>query len=832
MNPMNPIPYCRFPAILIAVAFLGVMLWVQPALGDPLISQPRTLPDRELESALIAAAKAESAKAFEGARADWLKLMAVSNAPAPIQSYAQLRIAQSYLAEKNPAAAKIEFEQIAANPAYPEVHRYEAQECAQEIDRLARGLPARDVTASRTKIPPIAAFAAEYFVAPKGSDTNPGTRQAPFASLDRARDAVRALKVSGALSGPVCVNLMPGIYPVAKTIEFTAADSGTEAAPIVYRAIKQGSAILYGGRQLKNFEPVTDPAILERLPAAVRGKVVRCDLNRAGVTNYSPLSERGYGVPPPLATLEVFFDGQPMTLARWPNQGFVNGDKIIDPGSKTANTPSVFQYLDDRPARWTNAEDAWLYGYFRHGWADRTLKIRSIDTAAKLIACGPYDLGGEKMEPVKWFNQGRIKYFAFNLLEELDQPGEWYLDRKNGMLYFYPPSDPGKAVVEIGMLSGPMLSLTAVSQVRLEGLVFDLSRSDCLVLSDCGGCLVAGCTVKRFAGRGIAINGGHADGILGCDLYSLGRGAMEVAGGDRKMLTPARHFVENCLVYSIGRLDHTYVPGIALDGVGIRAAHNLFQELPSSAIRFDGNDLLMEYNQVDRAVLESEDQGAMETWGNPTFRGNVLRYNSFASIGAGAPMEGPAGRAAIRLDDAISGTIVYGNIFYRASQSFGAINLNGGRDNVMDNNIFAECEKGITGNYDANNDRWKLLGKDPAFIMSELYLQRYPGLDHVSDQPGLNSAWRNVFWNCGSLFTTYNRPSLDKFDLMANAQYTQADAGFVDATNRDFRLKPNADVLRRIGFRPIPVNEIGLYQDEHRATWPVNVRVANWHDLK
>jgi len=81
--------------------------------------------------------------------------------------------------------------------------------------------------------------------------------------------------------------------------------------------------------------------------------------------------------------------------------------------------------------------------------------------------------------------------------------------------------------------------------------------------------------------------------------------------------------------------------------------------------------------------------------GQPDFPGNVLRYNSFASIGAGAPMEGPAGRAAIRLDDAISGTIVYGNIFYRASQSFGAINLNGGRDNVMDNNIFAECEKGL-----------------------------------------------------------------------------------------------------------------------------------------
>ena len=95
-------------------------------------------------------------------------------------------------------------------------------------------------------------------------------------------------------------------------------------------------------------------------------------------------------------------------------------------------------------------------------------------------------------------------------------------------------------------------------------------------LQDCEGCLVAGCTVKRFAGSGIFIHGGHRDGILGCDLYSLGRGATEVMGGDRKTLTPAQHFVENCLMHSLGRLDHTYVPGIGMAGVGIRVAHNRF----------------------------------------------------------------------------------------------------------------------------------------------------------------------------------------------------------------------------------------------------------------
>jgi hypothetical protein len=801
-------------------AFLEVMLLIQPVSAAQTPGKTEPAQNQALDDLLAATAKSWAVKDFGAVRASCEQVLAMTNAPPHFQSYARLRLAQSYLAERNPAAAKNEYEKIKTNAAYPEVHRYEAEECVKELNRVARGLPARDVTATRTKIPPITAFAVEYFVTPKGSDANPGTRRRPFASLEKARDAIRALKAKGPLPGPVCVRLLPGEYPVTKTGELTDADSGTEKAPIVYRAERKGSVVLYGGRRLTRFSVVTNPAVLGRLPAEARGKVFQCDLKQAGITDYSPLTERGYGVKPPASTLELFFNGAPMTLACWPNTGFVNGGKIIEPGSKAEGKPSVFEYLDDRPARWTNADDGWLYGYFRHGWADRTLKIRSIDTARKQIACGPYDLGGENMKPVDWFNKGRIKYFVFNLLEELDQPGEWYLDRRTGLLYFYPPADPAKAVVEIGLLSAPMLTLSRVSHVRLEGLVFDLSRTDCLWLKDCQDCLVAGCTLKRFAGGGIGILGGRGDGILGCDVYSMGREATTVIGGDRQTLTPAQHFVENCWMYSLGRLDHTYVPGIGMAGVGIRAAHNRFQDCPSSAIRFDGNDFLIEYNQADHVVLESEDQGGMETYGNPTFRGNVLRYNSLAFIGAEAAMAGPAGRAGIRLDDAISGTLVYANIFFHASQSFGGVNINGGRDNIMDNNIFAECEKGITGNYEPNNGLWKSLGQNPEFILSELYLKRYPGLLRLQEQPGLNSSWRNVFWKCGRLFTTYNQPAASRFDLMANAAFTDDDPGFVNAARGDFRLKLDAEVFRQIAFHPIPVEEIGLYKDPYRASWP------------
>jgi hypothetical protein len=329
--------------------------------------------------------------------------------------------------------------------------------------------------------------------------------------------------------------------------------------------------------------------------------------------------------------------------------------------------------------------------------------------------------------------------------------------------------------------------------------------------------------VKRFAGNGITITGGHDNGIFGCDLYSLGRRATEVSGGDRRTLTPGRHFVENCWMHSFGRLDHTYVPAVQLEGCGNRVAHNLFGDCPSSVVRIEGNDHTLEYNRVYRALLESEDQGAMELFGNPTYRGVVFRYNHFSDIGPDSAMEGPAGRAAIRLDDAISGMLIYGNIFHRASQSFGGININGGRDNIIDNNVFAECEKGITGGYSANNKHWQQLGSNQAFIMSDLYLRRYPDLRRLGTEPGLSSAWRNVVWKCGPMFSTYGRPSADKFDLLANAEYTADDPGFVDAARGDFRLRPNAEVFRRIGFRPIAADEIGLYAHPLRASWPVDL---------
>jgi len=197
------------------------------------------------------------------------------------------------------------------------------------------------------------------------------------------------------------------------------------------------------------------------------------------------------------------------------------------------------------------------------------------------------------------------------------------------MLYFWPPSDPSAATVEIGLLDEPMVTLTDVTHVRFEGLVFDLSRYNCMIVTDGEQCLIAGCTVKRFAGNGITIAGGSRCGILGCDIETIGRRATEIIGGDRRTLTPGGHFVENCRIHDFGRIDRTYTPAIQLEGVGHRVAHNLLYDCPSSVLRIEGNDHLIEYNEVHRSVRESDDQGSMELFYNPTYRGVIFRYNLF-----------------------------------------------------------------------------------------------------------------------------------------------------------------------------------------------------------
>ncbi|HPP53140.1 MAG TPA: hypothetical protein PK777_09340, partial [Thermoguttaceae bacterium] len=366
---------------------------------------------------------------YPGARTAYGEVVQSADAPGHWKSAAQLQIAASYTRQKQYAEAEAAYRQLIQMPNIPAHHRGEAEQCLEELARLRQGQPAQDPNLGRTPLPKLPEPAVKLYVAPDGDDAGPGDQNKPFATLERARDRIRELKRQGGLPpGGVAVFLRGGRYVRRQPFLLTAEDSGTPESPIVYRAMPGQVAWLDGGLLLRDFQPVKDPAVLARLPEDARQKVVQVDLKAAGLQDYGKLVPLGFGrgfTP----QLEVFCNDRPLILARWPNEGFVRVAKPVAEDEKGF----TFQYEGDRPARWTKAPDGWLYGYWVHLWADNSVPIQAIDPQQKQIRTG--DRGAYASI------RAGAPYHALNLLEEIDMPGEYYLDRSAGILYFYPPAD-------------------------------------------------------------------------------------------------------------------------------------------------------------------------------------------------------------------------------------------------------------------------------------------------------------------------------------------------------------------------------------------------------
>ena len=551
------------------------------------------------------------------------------------------------------------------------------------MQRLTRGLPARDPQQSRTKPPASPQPGAQLYLSPQGADTNPGTRQKPLATLAAAQAAVRGLIKKGLPAGGVVVHLAAGEYRLRQTLNFGRGDSGTAQSPVVWCAEEPGKAVLSGGCRLDGWRPVTEAAILGRLPAEARGKVWQTDLAAQRITDFSPLVPQGFvHGSPKKPVLELFCGERPLVLARWPKDGFARVERVLSNDDRGA----VLQYAGDRPDRWRQARDAWLYGYWKWQWAESQDPLLSLDTSRRTIRLPKVGYGG--IDP-------GAPYFVFNLLEEIDRPGQWYLDRGTGKLYLYPTADPRKIDVQMSLLASPLILATNASWLRLEGLTLELGQTTGIHIQGGEHCLVAGCTLRNLGGEAVLIDGGHGHGLLSCDMYNLGRGGCVITGGDRKTLVPSGHFVENCEIHHYSRVNHCYTPAVWLEGCGTRVAHNRFHHSPGQAFRIEGNDHLVEFNEVFEVAREIDDNGGLDMFLNPSYRGVVLRYNSWCQIGT--PYATPIGQAGVRLDDAISGVLIYGNLFRDCSTGlFGGVQLHGGKDDMVVNNLFVNCKYAIS----------------------------------------------------------------------------------------------------------------------------------------
>ncbi len=678
------------------------------------------------------------------------------------------------------------------------------------------------------------AWGSDFYVSPRGKDSNPGTKGKPFATLERARDEVRSWRKQAKLgAGPTTIWLEPGDYQRTNTLELTSEDSGNADGPVVWNS--SGVARLLGGVRVGALTAVTDPLIRERLDPKARAQVKQADLKRMGLTEFGEFKSRGFARPGVPAHAELFYGGRPMTLARWPDEG--QFDRIAgfpetagqndSHGGNIGKLEEGFFYAGDRPRRWKQTENIWIHGYWAWDWANSYERLAQLDLERRWIKTAPpYGHYG--------FRKDQRIYFL-NILEELDQPGEFYVDHATGMLYFWPPTvaKPGDAELLVSRLEGPLVKLTGVSRVTFSGLIFEATRGNAVEIRGGASNQIAGCLVRNIGQAGVVIEGGSGHQVLSCDIFDTGDGGVSAAGGNRQTLQPSGHLVDNCHFARQGRWSKCYVPAILFNGVGQVARHNWIHDHPHCGILFNGNEHLIEFNEIDHIALETGDVGAIYAGRNYTYRGNRLRHNYIHHTG-GVGM----GSMGIYMDDCISGTEIYGNLFYKVQR---AAFLGGGRDHRVLNNIFVDCNYAVEldGRGLDNSPVWRsmvdqFMRDGLKEVPQSLYRERYPALkslDSCYGPPGgpalvgeafkgvppegnevaanlCVGKWLKVYWHAevGMLRLSHNLTNVEPLFVRALPEKPRA---------ADFALPANSPAFQE-GFEKIPVEQIGLQADDRR----------------
>jgi hypothetical protein len=338
-------------------------------------------------------------------------------------------------------------------------------------------------------------------------------------------------------------------------------------------------------------------------------------------------------------------------------------------------------------------------------------------------------------------------------------------------------------------------------------------------------------------------------------VYHVGRTGISISGGDRKTLVAARNYATNNYVHHVGVYEKQ-IAGISVRGVGNSVSHNLIHDGPRWGIVFGGNDHIIEYNHVRHVNLETCDTGGIyicaRDW---TQRGTIIQYNIFHdTLGYGrqnGKWVSPYYAWGIYIDDWSSGIRIFGNITYRTP--YGGVDIHGGRDNEIENNIFIE------GTH--HQAMYQAIPESHASVPNMLNLLRqanytkYAGLKNMQNPTRMsnNTFYRNIIYyskpdsilyrlmgydfdTCKSDYNTifhFGQPLLvtlrdvpkekqwDRWREMGFDQHSiVADPLFVDARKDDYRLRPESPAFR-LGFKPIPVEKIGPFADPRRASWPI-----------
>lgn len=670
-----------------------------------------------------------------------------------------------------------------------------------------------------------------FYVSPTGDDSGPGTQERPFRALDRARDAVRAA-VLGA-NAPIRVRLRGGTYYLAETLALSPEDSGTAQAPVVYEAYPGERPILSGGVRLDlRWEPFRDG-------------IWRADVlgGMAGGFSFS----------------QLFVNGERQSLARFPN---------YDPHTLPFGGTDDSATSPERVKRWADPTCGFVHGLQSYGWGSLHYAITGVDPEGKLEL-----QGGDQV------NRDCIlgSRFVEGIFEELDAPGEWYLDRRLGVLYFMPPAglDLATARVEAERLKTVVAVQGSeerpVRHVRLERLTlahaartcldpyepllrgdWSIVRAGALFMEGAEDCSVLGCTFDAVGGNGVFLSGYHRRVCVeGCRFTAAGESAICLVGdrgavrcpstwqqqigdpedkapGPATPNYPADCRIHNNLIHGIGVIGKQ-VAGVFLSmSEGITVSHNTIWHVPRAGICINDGTWgghVIEHNDVFDTVRETGDHGPFNSWGRDRhwsapdgFKKQFCRLDSFKTTVIRNNRFAHSGSHSwgIDLDDGSSNYHLYQNLTLGCS-----FKLREGFFRTVENNVcIGPFPPGKHCCYAGNEDvvRRNIIVRtagDAAWEMIHAQPQQAREIDYnLYFCPDSDPVFRLEGKTAPPFKTALSLAEWQAAGLDTHS--LAADPRFVDPVGGDYRVQPDSPALK-LGFRNFEMDRFGVLDPDLRA---------------
>lgn len=678
-------------------------------------------------------------------------------------------------------------------------------------------------------------------VSKSGDDNALGTEDAPFLTPERAIEELKKIRTSHPKK-TVAIKIMGGTY-FTDGLYLPKEAGGEKSTPVIIFSYDDAELSCGVRLDASKFSLVGGEEAI-RLSEKARKNVYVCDLRSLGLDedDWGPVYPTGTAQTTALypgkkkgVNCELVINDRRMTLARYPDEGFIKLEGVISEGFVVADgfgvsrecekpDPGCFDVGEEVSRRidgWRDKDDIWMMGFFKYDWAESSTRVFP-DTKNHTITPELASRFGVK---------AGAPYYLFNIFEELDRPGEWFLDRKKGLLYVWPTAPIDEAEIYFSYKKSPVITIENADNIIFDGLKIRHTLS-CGIKAEGNGVKIKRCDISCVAGNAIEIEG-YDNEVRECEISHMGCGGIKMKAGERATLTAGRCLIENNSIHDFGQVCLTYYAGVDMRGVGITCRHNEIFNSPHSAIIYAGNDHLIEYNYIHDTVQITNDAGAIYSGRNWTDHGTMIRYNVVENSG-----DGEHTPCAIYWDDGLSGQTAYSNLIIHTGDN--GIKFGGGRELEARYNIIFDAgepfqyddrmrvaieDDGWTKNLAGSHETimWKRLYEMP--YKSELWARKYPLVAKIKDDMSLiddpdmalNPSYSTVEKNviiCSPKANDMICDSVYVFSKVENNPRFEIgdDVGFNDETDGDFRMKENAKILQIIpDFPEIPYKKIGRY---------------------